>query len=1542
MQGPVCSSGQSVVLAAPHSATRLIRRVYPLVFACALQGADSRSDAPGLTDTRLFLDMGLSADGSDIGAPRLPDTRRLADMGLSADPRSDMSTPRFTDMRRVANMGLSADASSWDRARQLVDTGPSAPVCLSASIGPPRGRVHPLHVLRPTRASQPPVCTQSVHPEHLPRTQSVHPNQPPRTRSVHFHHQQGDKVKSTERPASKPTRIKGSFATLRASISAKGTRTPFCALQGAHRRASRTALCAALTLAALAFTATPALAAAPTVISESSSSAVKATEARVEAVVNAGNEVTECHFQYGALSVSEHEVPCEAEVLGGEEQTVGVTLSGLTGHTPYVYRVVLKNLAAEEAMGAEEPFETATTPEVPVTEAPELVTGNTATLRGELNPASTAKDGYHFAYNTNGECTGGATSAPGEEEEATKRKVSTPVTGLEPLREYTVCVASTNAAGEETLGNAVTFSTPAAPAIVESESASNIKSTEATLEGSVNPNNQLTECHFSYGISTVAENTVPCTPELLKGFGGQSVAPNPQPLTGLTPGSEYKYDIHTKNGKGEESTGPEEHFKTAEEPEKQPAEPITATTATLKGVLDPHNPFEAGTYEFTYEQSASECIGPKGPHGELPYKTAPNPRGSVRRNHAARTGVMPKSPPCSPARPTPTACLQRNAAGQQAAISAPETFTTLSEAPAITVEFASNIQEAGVILNAQINPDGAETTYQFQYGTTESYGHSEPATPAKLEGPLTATDTAAANLTGLAPATTYHYRVIAANTVEGKTETTEGKDKTFTTPAAPGSEPPQKCPENEQRRAEQPFAQALPDCRAYEMVSPLNTEGQDATEPEELLAPGKTRAAASGEAVTFGALGSYAEPEGAIFENQFLSRREPGGWSTRSITAPSEAYQTGTLGGYIGAFFTPDLTAGVTSTYAALTEEARSDPKALGLQQLYRSDLAGGYTWLSHLAPSEEPYMEQYRVESGSGVYPLGASEDLSHVVFVAGQGAFGDLHESAGGRVFPVGVSNTGEPWEVTIGGNPGFNYPEFPDVWRAVSADGTRVIFNYAGQVYVRQNGEQEQSKMKGEECLEPAKACTIAVSPATAQFWGASTDASTLFYTESEDLYEYTLEPGHVAGHAAPLTTGGKVQGVVQVSEDGSYVYFVADGNLAAGAVEGKPNLYVSHDGGAPALIATLSTNDGSDWKRSPGAGTAAVTPSGGRLAFVSEDSLTGYDNQQAEHGECEGQFASNFPEIGNGKCREVFLFDAETGVLVCASCDPSGARPLGNASLTTSSYHKSNGASDYRPRDLLEDATLFFNSSDALVAHASDGRQNVYEYEHGRVFPISNVAGGFESFFLDASADGRDVFFATSDQLVRQDVGSNVVVYDARAGGGFPAPPSVQPCVNGDSCKPPVSPQPGAFAPPASATFSGPGNAKPSPPPPPKGKTAAQIRAEKLAVALKALPQETQQAQAHDMRTCGTEEVRDQGVKDLEEEGMRMPTLKPCRENRSGCLCPSGCKRSGGARSAPESCTAARRGYEKQARKKFGAKASAKKSARNANNYRRAGR
>jgi hypothetical protein len=134
--------------------------------------------------------------------------------------------------------------------------------------------------------------------------------------------------------------------------------------------------------------------------------------------------------------------------------------------------------------------------------------------------------------------------------------------------------------------------------------------------------------------------------------------------------------------------------------------------------------------------------------------------------------------------------------------------------------------------------------------------------------------------------------------------------------------------------------------------------------------------------------------------------------------------------------------------------------------------------------------------------------------------------------------------------------------------------------------------------------------------------------------------------------------------------------------------------------------------------------------------------------------------------------------------------------------------------------------------------------VYEYEQGQVHAISDVAGGSESFFMDASANGENVFFGTADDLLPQVTSNNVAVYDARVDGGFPAAAAAPSCDNADSCKPPESPQPPVFGAPSSATFAGPDN-----PPPPavvKPKPKPLTRAQKLVKALKVCAKDKQKS------------------------------------------------------------------------------------------------
>jgi len=867
-----------------------------------------------------------------------------------------------------------------------------------------------------------------------------------------------------------------------------------------------------------------------------------------------------------------------------------------------------------------------------------------------------------------------------------------------------------------------------------------------------------------------------------------------------------------------------------------PPAAITATTATLKGDLgemNPGTPGEAGTYEFLYRASVETCEGSEAEG----VKTAPVPAG-VDPGLAAKE---PESQPVNGLAPdtTYTYCLLARNMAEEMAVSAPVTFTTSKAQPTIASESVTNVEATAATLEAQIDPDGEDTTYHFEYGTSEAYGHSTPESTPIGEDNLD--HTATARITGLEPAVTYHYRVVASNPLS-PAGGTPGPDKILTTPVAPGATSAQSCL-NEQLRAEQPYGLELPDCRAYEMVSPVEKNGNSAIVLHfEAFAHNANRASVSGEAIEFGSRGSFANPAGAVLTNNYISRRGPSGWSTQSITSPFLSEATETWNTFESGIYTPELSKGVLVTDVPLS----GTEAPAGLGESYLEDFAtGSYQWVSKdLSTAGKPYLSLYEA-----VTVVGASTDLSHLVLAAA-----GIPEWIEGRGTPilVGVANNGEVMQNAPLGSGS-------DVWHAVSSNGSRIFFasgEAGGPLYVRENPEQPQSPMSGEECADVGDACTVQVDAAEpgasgpsggGRYWGASADGSKVFFTDESkltvgstaeagkpDLYEYAIENGHIYGHLTDLTVAkagehADVQGVVQISEEGAYVYLVAMGDLVGNARSGAPNLYVSHKGGAPVFIATLADGsaDTEDWagpgtsqtRGGPDLNTAVVTPDGTRVAFISHRSLTGYDNTISTGTGC-GTNQFTFSEEPP-TCPEIFEYDAVTGQLVCVSCNPSGARPIGPSSFNQV------GTAYYRPHNFSEAGVLFFNSSDALVPHASDGLQNVYEYENDHVYAISNVAGGEESLFMDASANGDNVFFATADQLVAQDRDNRVDVYDARAGGGFPVSVLPPPCDNGDSCKPPPSPQPAAFGAPASATFSGAGN----PTPTTAAKPAVQVKAKR---------------------------------------------------------------------------------------------------------------
>jgi hypothetical protein len=367
-------------------------------------------------------------------------------------------------------------------------------------------------------------------------------------------------------------------------------------------------------------------------------------------------------------------------ILQGEE--VGAqTVTGLKPNSEYAVCIVAYNNAKTESTPS--PSVTFTTaPEAPETLSPaKTITAKTAILEGVLNPKAEANAGWYFDYSTEAKCTENALTSPAEPEALVKKQTeSKEVTELQPNKKYEFCLVAFNDGGGQSTAssNEVSLTTKPAPPEVTGESASSITTGAATLNAAVNPNNEKTTYFFEYSTSEAevlaSKGTklagAPPAAEL-ENFGFQGVS---VPTGVLHADTTYFYRVIAKNVTGEEE-GTVEHFITnPETPEGLKAEPITESTATLNGVLNPKATLagEPETYEFIYRQAIVGCQGP----GEA--RTMPE-IGAGGKGEAAKPAELTGLPPGE----TYTFCLRVvNGAGVEA-LSAPVTFTTLAVPPAI-------------------------------------------------------------------------------------------------------------------------------------------------------------------------------------------------------------------------------------------------------------------------------------------------------------------------------------------------------------------------------------------------------------------------------------------------------------------------------------------------------------------------------------------------------------------------------------------------------------------------------------------------------------------------------------------------------------------------------------------------------------------------------------------------------------------------------------------------------------------------------------------
>jgi hypothetical protein len=816
--------------------------------------------------------------------------------------------------------------------------------------------------------------------------------------------------------------------------------------------------------------------------------------------------------------------------------------------------------------------------------------------------------------------------------------------------------------------------------------------------------------------------------------------------------------------------------------------------------------------------------------------------------------------------------------------SAAACFTTAG--PGIESETVSDVAATSATFNAEINPNGRSTSYYFEYGPTTGYGSVAPAAGEAIGSGDSAAAVSQHVQEGLAAGTLYHYRAVAVSEVpievaphkfEMKVETFYGADQSF--------------------RTQGPGGFGLPDGREWEMVSPPQKDGALIELDHE--GGESSKAAAGGDAMTY-VTNVPTELGVAGYSNleQVLSRRGPGGWVTKDLAvAHYRATGQAVNAGEEYRFFSEDLSRGIVQPLGlflpCVSAEGVSQPclspdaseQTAFLHTDFLNDnvdepcTTSCYTPLVTGCPPEDQecapgVKEHANVPPGTvfgqvglggpaggapcghsvngsvvakfcGPYFDGATSDLSHVVL---NGPTGRMEEWSAGsppseqlQPIPLLPANEHgeelpdeeEPWlgSAGIGGETGPG----GDERNAISRDGSRVFWSADSgdtgngnqvRLYMRENTNRPPRPASVSPCNAAAGSCTIQIGGEGASFKFATPGGSKVFFGEGGSLY--VCEIAESAGRLQCDMTDLGVGGLVGASEDGSYVYIESGAGLELRHYDGEPG----HEGWeAPRFITTGSTE-----------GDVRVSPNGQWLAFLSKRDLTGYDTHDA---------------VSNQSDHELYLYDAQTARLACASCDPTGSRPVGSASVPNWEEFSSSDPI-YQPRYLSDSGRVFFDSADGLVPQDVNGTTDVYEYEPegvgseaarcgpaaesgsdvfkpahtfeaegvkgeegaGCVGLISSGGSAQESVFVDASESGGDVFFTTTSRLASQDFDTAYDIYDAHectsASPCTPPPPVAPPeCTTADACRAAPTPEPSIYGAPSSQTFSGLGNLSPTP-------------------------------------------------------------------------------------------------------------------------------
>jgi hypothetical protein len=757
----------------------------------------------------------------------------------------------------------------------------------------------------------------------------------------------------------------------------------------------------------------------------------------------------------------------------------------------------------------------------------------------------------------------------------------------------------------------------------------------------------------------------------------------------------------------------------------------------------------------------------------------------------------------------------------------PETFTTDLAPPAILSTQSTHVLENSANLQAQIDPRGSATEYYFEWGITPEYG---TVTPKQSLGSGQGGQAAETQITGL-QSRTYHFRVVAENAA-GKVV---GENQTI------NFHPPQ-CPNALVRQ--QTGASYLPDCRAYELVSPPNagnTVINSFSGPKSAYATNPSRLAYVG---MFAPLPVDGDPPNS--QDLYMSTRTATGWITDHVGKPAtEVFYIGGHPGPAGIAGYWFMGARVSPQMDRMMMWDLGNPEVLppshsNAPYIFGPDGSIIEHWPTNLA--SVPGGEEFNAQ----VYEMLASPDLRHfffssdIPFITGAPATAIYHNDTVAKTIevvskdPNGADFSGYPIESSVDGSrllmangkPPFcadlpcSLPPF-ELYMRVGSQTYEVTKGHKG-TYSGMTEDGSKVFFFSDEPVAPGETDTST----DLYMWEASTDSVTRLSAGAggtgdtdeclpvegwttdcgiEPVFRYQQECGGYTsihdncGQATPkpnfvngyfnyqtAARGGHAGDDSYWASENGDIYFYSPEKLVGEGqgAEGMPNLYVFRNGQLQ-FVATLDVDPVCRAEEGLAGDTYCAEGPIGRFQVTPDGEFAAFSA------------TTRLTAYDNKGFEEIYRYRPDENSLICVSCLPTGEPPTRPVDASQ------NG------RFITDDGRTFFSTIDPLQANDTNKAQDVYEYVDGKPQLITQGTGsttealcpscGLGQFsgpgLIGVSANGLDVYFGTYDVLVPQDHnGGNLKIYDARTSGGFVNASVPAPCQAADECHGGSSPAP----------------------------------------------------------------------------------------------------------------------------------------------------